>query len=114
MAVISNIIGRKFRTSSFDVVIYLTINQTTKKENSEFDYNTWVPIYTKVDDEGETIVSKELHKFVNDFGEKFETEFLTLKTGKKSKDFKQIETIEMFVEEYKKHIFIPKKVIYKK
>lgn len=114
LAVISNIIGRKFKQSNFDVIIYLTINQATYKEGSELDHNVWVPIYSKVDEKGETIVSDELHNFVNAFGERFLTEFLTIKTGHEPKEFKQIESLEDANEEFKKHKFIPKDVIFKK
>ncbi|MFC6999899.1 hypothetical protein [Rufibacter roseus] len=114
LAVISDLIGRKFKESSFDVIIYLTINQATYKEDSELDHTIWVPIYTKVDDQGETIVSDELYSFVNTFGEKFLTEFLTLKTGHKPKAFKQIEGIEESIAEFNKQKFIPKDIIYKK
>lgn len=114
LATISNLVGRKFKESSFDVIIYLTINQATYKEGSDLDHSIWVPIYTKIDEQGETIVSDELHSFVNAFGEKFLTEFLTLKTGHKPKEFKQIESIEESMEEFKKHRYIPKDVIYKK
>ncbi len=114
LAVIANLIGRKFKESSFDVVIYLTINQATRKENLELDYNVWIPIYTKIDDAGETIVSDELHKFVNDFGEKLQTKFLPIKTGQELKELTQIESLKESLEELKKHKFIPKKVIYKK
>lgn len=114
LVVISNLIERKFKESSFDVIIYLTINQATYKEGSELDHSIWVPIYTKVDGQGETIDSNELHSFVNAFGEKFLTEFLALKTGHKPKEFKQIESIDESMEEFKKHKFIPKDVIYKK
>lgn len=114
LAVITNLIGRKFKESSFDVVIYLTINQATRKGNSELDYNVWIPIYTKIDDAGETIVSDELHKFVNDFGEKLQTKFLPIKTGQELKELTQIESLKESLEELKKHKFIPKKVIYKK
>jgi hypothetical protein len=114
LTVIANLIGRKFKESSFDVVIYLTINQATRKENSELDYNVWFPIYTKVDEAGETIVSDELHNFVNDFGEKLQTKFLPIKTGQELKELTQIESLEDSLEELKKHKFIPKKVIYKK
>jgi len=114
VGVIANLINRKFIVSSFDVVIYLTVNQVTQKEDSELDYNIWIPIYTKVDEFGETIVSDELFHFVNDIGEKFLNDFLTLKTGHESKDFKKIETIDDALEELKKHNFIPKDIIYKK
>ena len=114
LAVISNLIGRKFKDSSFDVIVYLTVNQVTQKEDSELDYSVWVPIYTKVDEVGETIVSHELHKFVNDFGRKFLNEFWTLKTGYEPKDCKEIESIEDSIEELRKHKFIPKEIIYKK
>lgn len=114
LVVIENLIGRKFKESSFNVIIYLTINQATYKEGSELDYNIWVPIYTKVDEQGEPIVSDELHSFVNAFGEKFSTEFLTLKAGHKPKEYKQIESIDEFMEELQKHKFLPKDVIYKK
>jgi hypothetical protein len=114
IAVLCNLIGRKFAQSSFDVVIYLTINQVTYKEGSGLDHTIWVPIYTKVGEQGETIVSDELHSFVNALGEKFMNEFLTLKTGHKPKVFKQIESIEESVDEFKKHKFISKDLIYKK
>ena len=114
LSVIANLISRKFKESSFNVIIYLTINQVTRKENSELDYNVWIPIYTKVDEGGKTIVSDELHKFVNDFGEKLQTNFLPLKTGQKLKDLTQIESAEETLEELKKHKFIPKDIIYKK
>lgn len=114
LVVISNLVGRKFKESSFDVIIYLAINQAIYKEGSDLDHNIWVPIYTKINEQGETIVSDELQSFVNAFGEKFLTEFLTLKTGHKPKEFKQIESIEESVEEFKKHRFIPKEIIYKK
>lgn len=114
LAVICNVIGRKFKQSNFDVIIYLTINQATYKEDSELDHNVWVPIYTKVDEKGGIIVSDELHSFVNAFGEKFLTEFLTIKTGHEPKEFKQIESLEDANEEFKKHKFIPKDVIFKK
>lgn len=112
--IIANLINRKFKESSFDVIIYLTINQATYKEDSELNYNIWVPIYTKVDENGETIVSDKLHSFVNAFGEKFLTEFLTIKTGHKPKEFKQIESFEDSFKEFEKHTFIPKDVIFKK
>lgn len=114
LIVISNLIGRKFKDSSFDVIIYLTINQATYKEDSELDHIIWVPIYTKVDKQGETIVSDELHSFVNAFGEKFLTEFLPLKTGQAPKKYQQIESLEESMAELSKHKFIPKDVIYKK
>jgi hypothetical protein len=114
IGILCNLIGRKFKQPSFDVIIYLTINQATRKEGSELDHNIWVPIYIKVDDFGETIVSDELHSFVNDFGEKFLTDFLTQKTGHAPKEFKQIESIEESIEEFEKHRFIPKDIIYKK
>lgn len=114
LAVISNIIDRKFKQSNFDVIIYLTINQVTFKKGSKLDYTVWVPIYTKVDEQGETIVSDELHSFVNTFGEKFLTEFLTIKTGYEPKECNQIESLKDSIEEFNKHKFIPKDVIYKK
>jgi hypothetical protein len=114
LAVICNVVSRKFTKSSFDVIIYLTLNQATYKEGSDLDHIVWVPIYTKVDDQGETIVSDELHSFVNTFGKKFLKEFLTLKTGHQPKEFKQIESVEKAMEEFQKHRFIPKDVIYKK
>lgn len=114
IAVVCNLIGRKFARSSLDVIIYLTINQVTYKEGSELDHTIWVPIYTKVDERGETIVSDELHSFVNALGEKFMNDFLTLKTGHKLKEFKQIESIEESIDEFKKHKFIRKDLIYKK
>lgn len=114
LSVISNLIGRKFTKSSFDVIIYLTVNQVTHKIVSELDHSVWVPIYTKIDEKGNTIVSDELNYFVNNFGEKFLTDFLTLKTGYEAKEFKQIESIEESIEEFKKHEYIPKEFIYKK
>lgn len=114
LAIISNLVGRKFKESSFNVIIYLTINQATYKEGSDLDHCIWLPIYTKINEQGETIVSDELHSFVNAFGEKFLTEFLTLKTGHKPKEFKQIESIMESMEEFKKHRFIPKDIVYKK
>lgn len=114
LTVVCNLIGRKFKESSFDVIVYITINQATYKEESELDYNVWVPIYTKVDEQGETILSDELHSFVNSFGEIFLTKFLTLKTGNKLKELTQIESLEETMEEFNKHKFIPKNVIYKK
>lgn len=114
LAVICNLIGRKFKESSFDVIVYFTINQVTFKEGSELDHNIWIPIYTKIDERGETIVSKELHNFINSFGKKFLSEFLTIKTGHKPKEQKQIYNLEEAIEEIKKHNFIPKDIIYKK
>jgi hypothetical protein len=114
LAVIANLIYRKFKVSSFDVVIYLTINQATKKENSELDYNVWTPIYTKIDNIGKTVVSDELHMFVNDFGQKLQTKFLPLKTGYELKENIQIESFEESIKELKKHRFIPKNVLFKK
>lgn len=112
--IISKLIGRKFKDSSFNVVIYLTINQATYKEDSKLDYNFYVPIYTKIDEDGNTIVSDELHSFVNIFGERFLNEFLTLKTGHSVQDSKQIDNIEEALMEFKKHQFIPKHIIFKK
>jgi len=114
LVVISTLLGRKFKNPSFDVIIYLTINQATYKEDSELDHNIWVPIYTKINEKGDTIVSDELHSFVNAFGEKFLTEFLTLKTGHAPKEFTQIVNIDQVMKEFYKHKFIPKDVIYKK
>ena len=114
LAVICNLIGRKFKKSSFDVLIYLTINQVTHKEGSELDHNIWVPIYTKTDEQGETNVSEELYSFVNNFGKIFLSEFMTLKTGDEHEEFKQIESFEETIEEIKKHKFLPKEIIYKK
>lgn len=114
IAIICNLIKRKFVSSSFDVIIYLTINQVTYKHNSELDYTVWIPIYTKADENDEVIVPDELYSFVNSFGEKFITEFLTLKTGHAPKEYKRIENYEESIEELKSHKFIPKNIIYKK
>lgn len=43
--IIANLIGRKFKGASFDVVIYLTINQPSRKKDSELDHHFWIPIY---------------------------------------------------------------------
>lgn len=114
IAVIANIIGRKFRDASFDVVVYLTINQSTFKKDSELDYQFWVPIYSKVDEQGNTIVSNELHTFINDFGKCFLDEFLTIKTGEKPKEYKELDSVNDAVEELHQHMYIPKGFIYKK
>jgi hypothetical protein len=114
LSIICNIIGRKFKESNFDVIIYQTINQATYKPGSELDHTVWIPIYTKVDENGETIVSDELHSFVNNFGERFMTEFITLKTGQAVKEHIKIEDLEDTIEELQKHKFIPKNIIYKK
>lgn len=112
--IISNIIGRKFKESSFDVIIYITVNQVTRKAESELDYSVWIPIYTKVDEDGETIVTDEFHQFINDLGKKFQVDFITLKTGHKPMKHTKIESLYDTVEELKNHKFIPKDVIYKK
>jgi hypothetical protein len=114
LAVICKLIDRKFRNSYFDVIIYLTVNQVTSKEDSELDYNIWIPIYTKIDQLGDTIASNELVSFVNTFGEKFLTDFLTLKSGHNPTEFRQIECFKESIEEIKKHEFIPKEIIFKK
>ena len=112
--IISNIIGRKFKESSFDVVVYITVNQVTRKEGNDLDFNVWIPIYTKIDENGETIVTDEFHKFINDLGEKFKVDFLTIKTGHKPVEHLKTEDLTEAVEELKTHKFIPKKIIYKK
>lgn len=112
--IIANLIGRKFKESSFDAIIYLTINQATRKPNSKLDYNFWIPIYTKVDEKGETIVSDDLHEFINKIGAVLHSEFLPLKTGYELQDHKQIESLEDSLKEIRKHKFIPKDVIYTK
>lgn len=71
-------------------------------------------IYTKIDENGETIVSDELYNFVNDFGQKFLNDFLSEKTGITPTVYNQIDNIEDALEELKKHEFIPKHIIYKK
>lgn len=114
LQITANLIARKFKESSFDVVIYITINQTTRKEGSELDYNFWIPIYTKVDENGETIVTDEFHQFVNDLGKRFQIDFLTSKTGYELKDHIKIENLTDAVEELKNHSFIPKDIIYKR
>jgi hypothetical protein len=114
LAVIANLIGRKFEDASFDVIVYITVNQVTRREDSQLDYTVWIPIYTKADENGKTIVSDELHHFVNDFGSKFLNDFLTEKTGHEPKDHMQIENLEDSLEELKKQKFIPKNIIYKK
>ncbi|WP_448138036.1 hypothetical protein [Sphingobacterium siyangense] len=108
LAVISNIIGRKFKQAEFDVIIYLTINQATRKDDSELDYNLWVPIYRE-----ESSNPDELQKFINDLGKKFLTIFLPNKTGEELKDYQQISSAEDTIQELKKHSFIPKNVIFK-
>ncbi|MFY7943890.1 MAG: hypothetical protein ACOVNZ_04875 [Crocinitomicaceae bacterium] len=67
-----------------------------------------------MDENGETIVSDELHFFVNNFGERFMSEFITLKTGQTPKEYIKIENLEDTIEELQKHKFIPKNIIYKK
>lgn len=114
LQVIANIVGRKFKESNFDVIIYLTVNQATFKEGSDLDYNFWVPIYTKVDDQGETIVSDELHAFINELGNKFLNDFLTSKTGLSPIGITEIQDLTDAQVEMKKHNFIPKEVIYNK
>lgn len=112
--IIANLIHRKFKESNFDVVIYITINQVTYKEDSDLDHNFWIPMYTKVDENGETIVSDEFHSFINKLGNKFLTDFLTRKTGNAPEKFTEIEDLKEAIEEMKKHKFIPKEIIYKK
>ncbi len=114
IAVICNIIGRKFVESNFDVIIYLTIKQATFTEESDLDHTIWFPIYTKIDDNNETIASDKLVDFVNDFGKKFLNDFLTTKTGIPAVGYKEIEDGNETLEELKKHTYIPKKIIYKK
>lgn len=111
--IIANLIGRKFKESNFDVVIYITVNQATFKDDSDLDYNFWVPIYTKVDENGETIVSDEFHSFINKLGNNFLTDFLTKKSGKAPDSFIEIEDLMDTIDEMKKHKFIPKEIIYK-
>lgn len=112
--VISNVLKRKFVESSFDVIVYLTINQNTWKEGSDLDHSIWVPIYTKVDEQGETIVSDEFHSFINNFGEVLGNDFLTMKTSYPLQELRQISDFDKGIEEINKHRFIPKEVIYKK
>lgn len=112
--IISNIISRKFKDSFFNVIIYITVNQVTRKAGSDLDYSVWIPIYTKVDENGETIVTDVFHKFINDLGQKFQVDFLTLKTGHKPVDHNKIEDLLDAVEELKNHKFIPKNIVYKK
>jgi len=114
ISIICNLIGRKFVKSSFDVIIYITINQVTTKPGSELDYSLWHPIYTKVDKDGETIVTDEFHEFINDLGARFQTEFMTMKTGIEITEHTQIEDLEEGIKEINKHTFIPKEIIYKK
>lgn len=112
--IISSLIGRKFKDASFNVIVYITVNQVTRKPGSDLDYNVWIPTYTKVNENGETIVTDEFHKFINDLGEKFQVNFLTHKTGHKPIEHNKIEDLLDTVDELKNHRFIPKDIIYKK
>lgn len=114
LSVIADLVGRKFKDAQFDVVIYLTINQATQKSESELDYQVWIPIYTKIDENAETIASNEFHCFVNDFGSRFFDDFMTRKAGYELLDHDEIENIEDIAEKLKKHRFISKEIIYKK
>lgn len=113
LGIIGNILGRKYRNPSFDAIVYLTINQTSRNPLNELDYTVWVPIYTRIDENGETIEDLDLFNFVNDIGRKF-SDFYELKTGEKFKDRQEFSNTEQGIEEIKKHIYVPKKIIYKK
>ncbi len=113
LGIISNIIGRKYRNPSFDVIVYLTINQTSRNQSNELDYTVWVPIYTRIDENGETIEDLDLFNFVNGIGRKF-GDFYELKTGEKLRDRQEFSDTKQGIEEIKKHIYVPKKIIYKK
>jgi hypothetical protein len=114
LGIISNLIRRKFITPSFDVVVYLTLNQATWKPGSELDHTFWIPIYMRIDENGNTVEDEELFYFINDIGKKFLNDFFTLKTGQLLLGTMQIENFEEGMEEISKHNYIPKEVIYKK
>ena len=95
------------------MVVFLTINQTSRNQVNELDYTVWVPIYTRIDENGETIEDLDLFNFVNDIGRKF-SDFYELKTGEKLKDRQEFSNTKQGIEEIKKHIYIPKKIIYNK
>lgn len=113
LGIISNILGRKYRNPSFDVIIYLTINQTSRIPTSYLDYTVWMPIYTRIDEEGETVNDEKLFYFVNDIGRKF-ADFFELKSGEKLKDRREFSDTAKGIEEIKKHKFVPKNIIYGK
>ena len=113
LGIISNILGRKYRNPSFDVIIYLTINQTSHIPTSLLDYTVWVPIYTRIDKNGETVKDENLFNFVNDIGRKF-ADFYEFKNGEKLKDKQEFSDTEKGIEEIKKHKYVPKNIIYGK
>jgi hypothetical protein len=113
LGIIGNILGRKYRNPSFDVIVYLTINQTSQIPKSPYDYTVWVPIYTRIDKNGETIKDEKLFDFINDIGRKF-AHFYELKSGENIKDNREFSDTEKGIEEIKKHKYIPKKIIYGK
>lgn len=111
--IISTLIERKFKNPSFDVVIYFTVNQATWTPEDNLDHTFWIPMYTRIDKEKETVKDDPLWTFVNDIGRKFLNDFFTLKTGQIPKG-KEIEGFEEGMEEISKHNYIPKDIIYKK
>ncbi len=113
LGIINNILGRKYRNPSFDVIVYLTINQTSQIPTSQYDYTVWVPIYTRIDKNGETVKDEKLFNFINDIGRKFAS-FYEIKSGEKIKDRKEISDSDKGIEEIKKHQYVPKKIIYGK
>ncbi|KGO86693.1 hypothetical protein [Flavobacterium suncheonense] len=114
ITIISNVLARKFSNPSFDVCIYITINQVTQKPGSDFDYTYWVPIYTRIDKNGETVQDENLFNFVNSLGENLFGDFFTFKTGQVCVNRSEIENLENGWEEMKKHQFVPKEIVYKK
>ena len=113
LGVISNILKRKYPHPSFDVIVYLTLNQTSRNLINQLDYTVWVPIYTRIDENGETVEDIELFDFVNDHGRKF-SDFYEIKTGEKLMDRKEYSDTENGIEEIKNLKYVTKQIIYRK
>lgn len=114
LSVISNIIARKFKNSAFDVIVYLTVNQSLCNSQNNLDYGYWVSIYTKVNNNGDTIISEEVFNFVNELGRKFGNDFMEMKTGFRNTNHVEIDNYSDYKIQTSKLSYIPKQVIYKK
>lgn len=111
LAIISSILTRKFPNPSFDVIIYLTVNQASKIPESNLDYTVWIPIYTRINKNGDTVEDIELFNLVDDLGRKF-IDFFEFKSGIVIKDRKELNSEEE-IYEIKEHKYIPKNQIFR-
>lgn len=105
VALICDVMQKKYMESDIDGFVYFTVNQISRSPDDEIDHRIWYPVYRKEED--------PLGDFVNELGSSFNDIYYPKVTGIPDVHRFVTDNVEEGNNQIKKMFYLPKHIVFK-